>query len=110
VSEEAQAALIWCPCPDPKTAQELAGALLAEKLIACANIIPQITSVFEWDSKTNTETEAVMVLKTKAALLEKAIARLGECHPYDTPAIVGWVCDTAHPETLNWLGGVLDGG
>ncbi|MEM1052139.1 MAG: divalent-cation tolerance protein CutA [Pseudomonadota bacterium] len=103
-----KAALIWCPCPDPDIARELAETLLSEKLTACANIIPQITSVFEWNGKANTEAEAVLVLKTRGGLLDQATLRLGECHPYDTPAIVGWVCDTAHPATLGWLGGVLD--
>jgi periplasmic divalent cation tolerance protein len=110
VSKTEQAALIWCPCPDAEAAQRLAEILLGEKLIACANIIPEITSVFEWNGKANAEAETAMLLKTSATLLEKATARLGECHPYDTPAVIGWVCDTAHPETLNWLGGVLDGG
>lgn len=110
MSEGGKAALIWCPCPDAETAQKLAETLLSEKLIACANILPHIISVFEWNGKANSEAEAAMMLKTSADLLDKATARLGECHPYDTPAIVGWVCDTAHPDTLNWLGGVLDGG
>jgi len=107
MSDGLQAALIWCPCPDPETARRLAEQLLKEKLIACANIVPAITSVFEWEGETRSENEAGLLLKTTTALLDQATTRLGEHHPYDTPAIVGWTCDKAHPDTLNWLGGLL---
>ena len=28
-------------------------------------------------------------------------------HPYDTPAIMGWLVDEAHPATLGWLNGTV---
>lgn len=101
------AALVWCPFPDTDTAQRVAEQLLAEKLIACANILPQILSVFEYKGEACAETEAAMILKTSADLLEALTLRLGECHPYETPVIVGWRCDAAHPETRLWLGEVV---
>ena len=103
MSENPQAALAWCPFPDADAARGVAQQLLAEKLIACANIVPGVISVFEWQGQASSETEAVAVLKTRAELLDKLISRLGELHPYDTPAIVGWVCDAAHPLTMEWL-------
>lgn len=104
---EAQAALVWCPFPDEAAAREIAGQLLQEKLIACANIMPAVTSVFEWNGEISSETECAVMLKTSAHLLNTLIERLGDCHPYDTPAIVGWRCDAAHPLTRRWLGEVL---
>ena len=107
MSKEAQAALIWCPCPDHGTARRLAEQLLEEKLIACANIVPAITSVFEWEGKTQCESETGLLLKTTAASLGKATAHLGEHHPYDTPAIMGWLVDETPPPTLEWLLGTV---
>lgn len=106
---EPQAALVWCPFPDTDTARSVAEQLLFEKLIACANIVPQILSVFEYQGNACAETEAAVVFKTSAELLETLTLRLGECHPYETPAIVGWCCDAAHPATRQWLGQVLHG-
>lgn len=105
-----QAALVWCPFSDPESARSIAKILLEEKLIACANILPRIESVFEWQGKTSSEVETAILLKTSADLLDKLIKRLGECHPYDTPAIVGWRCDAAHPQTLEWLAGIVTEG
>lgn len=105
---EPLAALVWCPFPDPQTARSVAEQLLSEKLIACANIIPQILSVFEYQGKASSEPEAAVIFKTSDDLLEALTHRLGECHPYETPAIVGWRCDATHPATRLWLGEVLN--
>ncbi len=102
-----QAALVYCPFPDAQSARAIASNLIKEKLIACANILPAVESVFEWEEAISTEEEVAVLFKTSADCLDKLVVRLGECHPYDTPAILGWRCDAAHPETLQWLGRVL---
>ena len=101
------AALTWCPFPDGETARAVAAQLLSEKLIACANILPEVESIFEWEGAPSTTKEVAVMFKTTADLLDKLIVRLGELHPYDTPAIAGWRCDSAHPATLKWLGDTL---
>ena len=98
-----KAALVWCPFPDKDTAKQVATQLLEMKLIACANILGPADAVFEWGGKVNTATEFPVVFKTTASVLDALIEQLGEIHPYDVPAIMGWHCDAGHPETLNWL-------
>ncbi|MFA7602254.1 MAG: divalent-cation tolerance protein CutA [Novosphingobium sp.] len=97
-------ALIWCPFPDAATAAATAGTLLDERLVACANIVPTMLSLFEWDGERGEASEAGALFKTDAALLDRAIARLAEEHPYDEPAILRWRCDGASPGTTAWLG------
>lgn len=99
-----QAALIWCPFPDREAAREVAKALLKQNLIACANIIGDIESVFNWNEEQMSSAEVAVMFKTTSDKKKEAIALLGECHPYDTPAILAWNCDEAHPATLEWLG------
>lgn len=99
-------ALIWCPFPDAATASAAAAALLDERLIACANILPAMLSLFEWNGVREQASEAGVLFKTDGALLERAIARLAEEHPYDEPAILAWRCDAASPGTAAWLAGL----
>ncbi len=61
-------------------------------------------SLFVWNGEAGEATEAGMLLKTNTALLDRAIARLGELHPYEQPAILGWPCPSASPGTMAWLG------
>ena len=97
-------ALAYAPFPDRESAREIAGTLLAEKLIACANILGTVEAVFEWQGEQASEEELGVLFKTDVAALDRLVARLGELHPYETPAILGWVCDAGHPATLAWLG------
>jgi periplasmic divalent cation tolerance protein len=77
--------------------------LLDARLIACANILGAVESHFVWDGARASGTETAVLFKTTADLLDICVAQLGLLHPYDTPAIIGWRCDTAHPATLAWL-------
>lgn len=101
------AALIWSPFPDGETARAIAGQLLEEKLVACANILGPIESHFLWQGGQSSASETGVLFKTTAALLEDAVGRLGKLHPYDTPAIVGWRADAAFPATIAWLAAVM---
>jgi len=100
-------ALAWCPFPDSETAAAACSTLLDEGLIACANMLPGMISVFAWNGERGESAEVGVLLKTDAALLERMIARLAELHPYDEPAILGWRCDAALPATAAWLGALV---
>jgi periplasmic divalent cation tolerance protein len=97
------AALVWCPFPDTETARAAAATLLSERLIACANMFAGIESHFVWNGEPAHSTETGMLCKTTSECLPMVIKRLGELHPYDTPAIIGWCCDTAHPASMAWM-------
>ena len=40
--------VVFCTCP-PDEAKSLAQRLVEERLIACANILPGVTSVYRWE-------------------------------------------------------------
>ena len=103
---EVVAALAWCPFPDRDAARSISEKLLDEGLIGCANILGDIESLFEWDGERGRGTEVAVLFKTNTNAMERMIERLGELHPYDTPAITGWRCDAAHPATTAWLGAI----
>ncbi|MEP5937708.1 MAG: divalent-cation tolerance protein CutA [Erythrobacter sp.] len=99
-------ALIWCPFPDRETARKIAGELLDRELIGCANIIGEIEALYEWDGERGEAQEIGVLFKCGGQTLDEAVACLGELHPYDTPAILGWHCDAAHPATQQWLSNI----
>lgn len=103
----AEPALIWCPFPDITAARTAASALLDEGLIACANILGEMQSLYQWHGERGESTETGVLLKTNSLVLERAIARLIELHPYEEPAILGWRCDAAAPGTSAWLGALI---
>lgn len=106
MAETERAALIWCPFPDRESARAAIDAMLAARLVACANIIGEVESHFLWQGAQDSATETGVLFKTTAARLDHAVEHLGKLHPYDTPAIVGWATDAAPPQTIAWLASV----
>lgn len=102
-------ALIWSPFASTEQATRVAELLLNEKLVACANILPEMVSVFRYEGTVQRAGEVGVLFKTEASLLDAATGRMAELHPYDTPAICGWLADSAPPETCGWLAGLLPG-
>jgi periplasmic divalent cation tolerance protein len=98
------AALIWCPFADEEQAARAADALLEAGLIACANILPGIRSIYRWQGERGEARECAALFKTSAARLDEAARHLAKIHPYDAPAIIGWRADFAGEATLEWLG------
>ena len=96
-------ALIWSPFADEASAEAAAGQLLDERLIACANILPPMRSIYTWEGERNEAVEVGVLFKTDAAVLDLATARLAEIHPYEAPAILGWRTGTAAAPTSDWL-------
>ncbi|GAA0266005.1 divalent-cation tolerance protein CutA [Alteraurantiacibacter aestuarii] len=99
-------ALIWCPFPSEEEARRVAGQLLDERLIACANIVPGMISIFEWQGERGEAREVGVLLKTHGSLLEKSVARLADLHSYDTPAVAGWITTASAQATSAWIDGL----
>lgn len=84
-------------------AQELAKALVAEKLVACVNIFPAVTSVYEWRGELCAATECSLLCKTLTGQVPAVMARIAELHPYDVPAITAWQLTTVHAPYADWV-------
>ena len=102
-SGKGSAALIWCPFADEDSAARAADALLEAGLIACANILPGVRSIYRWQGERGEARECAVLFKTSAKRLDEAVRRLADIHPYDAPAIIGWKADAAGEATLGWL-------
>ena len=102
-------ALIWCPFADEESAAKVAERLLDEGLIACANILGPVRSLYTWRGERGDARECGVLFKTDSALLQQATQRIEQLHPYDTPAVIGWRADAAAPATATWLGSLLEG-
>ena len=97
------AGVIWSTFGDEDSAAAVASTLLDERLVACANLVPGLRSLYVWRGERGEARECGALFKTDAVLLERACARLAELHPYDTPAVSGWRADTTAAATADWL-------
>src|SRR5579863_1436890 len=68
-------------------ARRIAGVLLTERLAACVQIL-EIESHYLWKGERKAEPEVMLLIKTRAELFDRTIARIKALHPYETPEIV----------------------
>lgn len=87
-----------------EAAEAVARHMLAERLVACANIHAPCRSLYHWDGEMADAEEIPVLFKLPIGAVEAATARLAELHPYDTPAIAAWVAETT-PDYAAWLVG-----
>ncbi|MFF2814047.1 divalent-cation tolerance protein CutA [Kitasatospora cineracea] len=87
---------------DEAAARALATALVRERLAACAQVHP-IRSVYWWGGEVQDAPEWRVDLKTRAALADRLVARIGELHSYDTPEAIAVPVTTGAPDYLAWL-------
>ncbi|MCF8475163.1 MAG: divalent-cation tolerance protein CutA [Emcibacter sp.] len=94
---------LYVTVPTKAEAVTLSRTLLAEKLIACANISGDILSLYVWEGTLCEEGEVALLLKTRTDISDKTIQRIKELHSYDTPCIVRWDITGGDQDYLNWI-------
>ncbi len=95
--------------PDQKTAELLAHRLLEARLIACAQFLPGLTSIYEWKGKVETAQEWLVIMKTRSDVFEKLCERIQSLHPYEVPQIVALPIERGHLPYLQWIDTVMGG-
>lgn len=82
---------------------EFTRALVADRLAACGNIIPSIPSIYSRQGEVQDDTETLVILHTRAALVPAIIARADRDHPYGTPQVLAVPVADAHPRYRRWV-------
>lgn len=100
------AVIIYTTWPDGDAAADAARALLDERLIACANILPAGRSVFRWEGRIEDGPETVALFKTSPERAGEARDRLIALHPYDEPCVLVLDVDADKSAAgfLAWIG------
>jgi periplasmic divalent cation tolerance protein len=89
--------------PDAVTATRLARTLVEERLAACVQVVPGVTSVYAWDGRVETADEHLLLVKSTAGLFEAIRERVRSEHPYDTPEVVALPVHAIDPRYAAWL-------
>lgn len=98
-----QPVLIYATFADKTAALAMAKELLAEKLVACANILPRHTAVYEWDGALQEAEEVILLAKTSTARQAEAIAHIAARHAYECPCVLSLPVDAAHGPFRDWI-------
>lgn len=89
--------------PNKEEAVKIVRSLLKERLIACANIVGPVSSLFWWQGKIDEESEFLVFMKSHKSLFERLSERVMEIHSYEVPEIIALPIIEGSPPYLEWL-------
>ena len=103
ITPTTQVTVLLCTCPNADAGRTLAATLLDEKLIACANIIDGVRSLYRWGGKLCDDTECLLIIKTIPAHVHRLTERIATLHPYDVPEVLALSTVDGHVPYLDWV-------
>ncbi|MDC0230139.1 divalent-cation tolerance protein CutA [Deltaproteobacteria bacterium] len=84
-------------------AKNIGRKLVEQNLVACVNLLENMTSIYKWEDKFEEDQEVVMIAKTRKKLMPKLIETVNSLHSYDCPCILELPIQGGNPEFLSWI-------
>ena len=88
-------------------AKKLARSIVESELGACVNIIPNIRSIYKWQSKIEEDQEYLLMIKTKQDLVQQLIEFVKKNHRYQVHELIQLPIQNGNPDYLNWINSVV---
>jgi len=95
--------LVFSSFANEHDAVRVVRALVDERLIACANLLPAARSIYRWQDGIKDEREVVVQMKTRKQDWTVLVSRLHELHPYEVPECIAIRVAAGAPKYLEWL-------
>lgn len=95
--------LVYTTWPSAEHAEEAGETFIRMRFAACVNILPGMVSIYRWEDKIAREQEAVMIIKTRAHMVEALRIMVRDLHPYSVPAFLVLPVISADLEFSTWL-------
>ncbi len=77
--------------------------LVDERLVACANVVGPIRSIYRWEGAVDEAAEHLLVMKARAADVTAIDARVRALHSYDVPEVLALPVVGGSAAYLAWV-------
>ena len=96
--------VVFITVPSVRVGQEIADALVDQRLAACVNILSPMHSIYLWQGKKQSEDETLLIVKTTADVFsEKLVPAVHQVHPYEVPEIIALPIIYGSEKYLDWI-------
>ena len=102
--ENEEKVVIYITTGTDEEAQKVAEELLKQRKAACVSILPGVSSIFWWQDKLDSDQEILLIVKTKASLVDEIVRLVTEIHSYDVPEIIALPIMGGNRDYLEWIG------
>ena len=97
---KAELKLVVATAPDRANAERIAELLVAEKLAACVQLVPGMTSFYHWEGRL-ARTEEILIL-AKTCRPAPCLDRLAALSPYEVPEGLVLPIESGLAPYLDW--------
>jgi periplasmic divalent cation tolerance protein len=98
-----EAIVVFMTAANPEEAGRLADRLVAARLAACVQILPQMESIYRWQGKIERQKEVLLIAKTVTSMFPDLEREVRALHSYETPEIVAFPLTAGSAAYLDWL-------
>jgi periplasmic divalent cation tolerance protein len=98
-----RALIVFSTFANAETARGAAHTLVEERLAACANVVPEIDSIYRWQGKIESNREVLVIFKTTRERYPAFEERLRSLHPYEVPEIVALEPTCGLQAYIDWI-------
>ncbi|KAK4254758.1 hypothetical protein QN277_010091 [Acacia crassicarpa] len=95
--------VVYVTVPNKEAGKKLAESIVKEKLAACVNRVPGIESVYQWKGEIQTDSEELLIIKTRQSLLEALTEHVKANHEYETPEVISLPITGGNVKYLEWI-------
>ena len=97
------AVLIYVTTSSREEAAAIGRAIISERLAACANVLPEIISLYWWEGVVQDDQEVALIMKTRDDLVELLVERVKSLHSYSCPCVVALPISAGNTAFLDWI-------
>jgi periplasmic divalent cation tolerance protein len=96
--------IVLITTPSIVVGKQIATALVENRLAACVNLLPSVSSIFHWEGAISHEEEVLLIAKTRADLFDdQFIPAVLSLHPYQVPEIIALPVIKGNQKYLDWI-------
>ena len=89
-------------------ASRIARALVERRLAACVNVVPGVASTYRWGGAVRSDSEWLLIVKTRRERFDEVRATIRELHSYALPEAVMLEIADGDPAYLAWIDASLE--
>jgi periplasmic divalent cation tolerance protein len=95
--------LIYITVGSLDEARSIGKELVSSRLVACVNIIDNVSSMYWWEAEIQDDKEVILIAKTKETLVPELIEKVKSMHSYSCPCIVSLPILDGNKPFLDWV-------
>lgn len=95
--------IAYVTAPSEEAAKRLAKGLVEQRLAACVNVVPNVTSIYRWDGKIQEDAEVMLIIKTKTDLVDALSKYVQANHSYEVAEVISTKIENGNESYLRFV-------